>query len=65
MIALIIHACLMNDPSVCKDHQVPIFAATSPTICALYAPPHFAKWAGENPGWSIKRWRCGAAKVSD
>ncbi|MEO1280837.1 MAG: hypothetical protein AAFV69_03790 [Pseudomonadota bacterium] len=60
MISLIIHACLINDPGVCKDHAIPVLASTTPSSCALHAPPHFAKWSGENPQWAIKRWRCGA-----
>ena len=60
MIALIIYACLIADPEVCEDHQIPVLAATSPTICALHAPPHFARWSAKHPGWTIKSWRCGA-----
>ncbi len=30
-----------------------------------HAPPHFAKWAEEHPGWSIVRWKCQPADVND
>ncbi len=60
MLALIIQACLLADPAVCKEHQIPVPAASDPTVCAMYAPPHAAKWAGDHPQWAIKRWRCGA-----
>lgn len=62
MIALIIHACLLSDPATCRDYEIPVLASTQPTVCALHAPPHFAKWAEEHPEWTIKRWRCGAMK---
>jgi len=65
MLAIIISACLINDPSVCKDYKVPLLADVSQNLCMLHAPPHFAKWAEDHPGWQIKSWRCGAASDQD
>jgi hypothetical protein len=65
MLAIIISACLINDPSVCKDYKVPLLADVSQNLCMLHAPPHFAKWAQDHPGWQIKSWRCGAASDQD
>jgi hypothetical protein len=31
----------------------------------MNAPPHFAKWAEEHPGWKIKRWRCTDSSEND
>ena len=50
MLAIIISACLVNDPNVCKDHKVPLM---------------FDKWAEDHPDWQIKKWRCGAASDQD
>jgi hypothetical protein len=60
MLAIIISACMANDPNVCKDYKIPLDVVTDAMRCAMDAPPHFAQWAEEHPGWQIKRWRCTA-----
>ncbi|MGD9785257.1 MAG: hypothetical protein AB7E80_10605 [Hyphomicrobiaceae bacterium] len=65
MIAIIITACLVSDPGVCRDHKLPLFSDVSAGMCALYAPPHFGKWTDEHPGWKIVRWRCAPATAQD
>jgi hypothetical protein len=61
MLAIVISACMANDPAVCKDYKIPLNIDSDPMHCAMDAPPHFARWADEHPGWQIKRWRCTAA----
>ena len=61
MLAIILSACLANDPNVCKDYKISLDAGIDPTTCVTDAPPYFAKWAEEHPGWRIKRWRCTSA----
>lgn len=58
MIAIVISACLLNDPSVCKDYRIPLASGIDATHCMTNALPHFAPWAEEHPGWRIARWRC-------
>ena len=65
MIAIIISACLMSDPSVCRDETVPLSAEVSPTRCIMAAPPHVAQWSEEHPGWQVVRWRCGPSGRRD
>jgi len=65
MIAIIISACLVSDPAVCRDHRIPLDSGIDTRHCVLHAPPHFAKWSQEHPGWIIKRWRCVPADVND
>lgn len=65
MLAIILSACMANDPSVCKDYKIPLASDLDIGRCALYAPPHFAKWAEEHPGWSIRRWRCTSGSSDD
>jgi hypothetical protein len=65
MLAIILSACMANDPGVCKDYKIALDADIDPTKCAMYAPPHFAKWSAEHPGWQIKKWRCTAASDND
>jgi len=65
MLAIIISACLISDPAVCKDYKIPLLSGIDPTRCALYAPAHFGKWSNEHPGWRITKWRCGPASAQD
>ncbi|MBR2536059.1 MAG: hypothetical protein IKE66_08320 [Hyphomicrobium sp.] len=61
MLAIILSACLANDPGVCKDYKIPLSSDVDPTRCAMHAPPYFAQWNEDHPGWTIKKWRCTAA----
>lgn len=65
MLAIILSACMANDPGVCKDYKIQLDSDIDPTKCAMFAPPHFAKWAEDHPGWQIKKWRCAAGNDQD
>ena len=65
MITIVISACLIADPSVCKDHRVPLLRNIDPAQCAQDALPHFAAWAAAHPAWKIKRWRCTTTSVEE
>ena len=59
MMAIILSACLLSDPSVCRDYKIQIQEDVDAVTCALYAAPYFVPWSDEHPGWQIKRWHCG------
>lgn len=65
MIAIVISACLVGDPGVCKDYRIPLAYHVDSNRCMANAQPHFAKWAARHPGWQIVRWRCTSADVED
>lgn len=65
MIAIVLSACLVGDPGVCKSHRIPLTSDVDTTRCLAQAPPHFAKWVEQHPGWEIVRWRCTSADVQD
>jgi hypothetical protein len=65
MLAIILSACLVSDPTTCKDYKIPLDESVDPTRCAMQAAPHFAKWADEHPGWVIKKWQCRPTTVND
>jgi hypothetical protein len=65
MIAIVISACLVSNPGVCRDHRVPLAVEVDPNRCVVDAPPHFAKWVEQHPNWTIKRWRCTTADFQD
>lgn len=65
MIAIVLSACMASDPNVCKDFRVPIDGGWDAMACAANAPPYFAKWAEEHPGWNIVRWKCQPTSSDD
>ncbi len=65
MLAIILSACMATDPGVCKDYKIPLSVDVDTTQCAMAAPPHFAKWTEEHPGWQVKKWRCTTVNDSD
>jgi hypothetical protein len=65
MIAIIISACLLSDPGVCRDETIPLSHEVSAVRCVMTAPPHVAKWSEEHPRWRVVRWRCGAGGRHD
>lgn len=65
MLSIIISACLANDPNVCRDYRISVDESLDTQQCVMYAPPHFAQWIEEHPGWKIRRWRCTTGKDTD
>ena len=65
MFAIVISACLVADPGVCKDYRIPLDEQISSARCMLDAQPHFAKWMESHPGWQITRWKCAPSNVQD
>ena len=65
MLAIILSACMANEPNVCKDNKIPLSDDVDATRCAMAAPPHFAQWAEQHPGWQIKKWHCSMGGESD
>jgi len=58
MLAIVISACLAQDPSSCKDYRIPLSEAVDSNNCMLYALPHLAKWAEDHPGLVIAKFVC-------
>jgi len=65
MLAIVLSACLANQPTVCKDYKIPINEGIDASHCMSEAPPYFAQWNEEHPGWQIKRWRCASTSEND
>jgi hypothetical protein len=65
MIAIVISACLVGDPGVCKDYRIPLAYQVDHNHCMTDAQPHFATWVARHPGWRIVRWHCTSADVED
>jgi len=65
MIAIVLSACLISDPSVCRDHKIPLASGPSAARCMMTAPPHIAEWSEKHPQWRIVRWQCRTASLQD
>ena len=57
MIAIILSACLIGDPGVCRDHRVPLLPEISVLQCMKSGSAFLAQWSEEHPRWRIVRWR--------
>jgi len=63
MMSVIIYACLISDPSVCREHLIPASNSGSSRHCMAHAPPYVAQWSGRQPQWQIKKWHCGTSEI--
>jgi hypothetical protein len=65
MLAIVISASLITDPSVCKTDAIPMLVDVTPPKCMLGASPFVARWGAEHPGWRVVRWRCRATSEKE
>lgn len=65
MLSIILSACLISNPSHCRDFKIPLDVNVDALRCAMAAPPHFAKWAEEHPKWRVKRWTCQPSSLDE
>lgn len=65
MLAIIISACLVSDPTSCKDYRVPLDESVDASKCMMNAPPHIARWAAAHPGLVITKFQCRPANEND
>ncbi|MBX9925786.1 MAG: hypothetical protein K2Y05_05465 [Hyphomicrobiaceae bacterium] len=65
MLTIVLSACLIADPGQCRDHRIPADNIADPTRCVIFAQPHVAKWADENPLWEVKKYACRPATEND
>ncbi|MHA6346005.1 hypothetical protein [Roseivivax sp. CAU 1761] len=57
MIELLFVACLSTAPNECREQSM-LYTDISPMACLMGAQPELAKWATQNPGYSIARYQC-------
>ena len=65
MLAIVISACLAQDPAACKDYRIPLNESVDPASCMMHALPHLAKWADDHPGLVISKFVCKPAADKD
>lgn len=57
MIELAFVACLIEDPTSCRDESL-LFADVAILTCLVGAQPRLAIWKEAHPDWVIERWSC-------
>ena len=65
MLAIIVSACLANNPTSCKDYHIPLDESIDQTSCVMHAPPYIAKWGDDHPHLVITKFRCRPANEND
>jgi hypothetical protein len=60
MIAVILSTCLVTDPTICREHSIPLSSEVSAMQCLVTAMQHVAQWSEEQPYWRVVRWQCRA-----
>ncbi|CAH2605033.1 conserved protein of unknown function [Rhodovastum atsumiense] len=58
LVDLILLACLLTDPGICREHHVLLQSTASLRSCTMQAPAFLAQWSGAHPGWRVVRWHC-------
>jgi hypothetical protein len=64
MIELAFTACLSTAPDTCESKALQ-FSDLSMMACVVGAQAQLAEWAGEHPGWHIRRWTCQPPRTVD
>lgn len=66
MLVLVISACMIDNPSVCKDARF-TFEETNvtPQQCMFYGQQEMSKWLSEHPNYRIMKWRCDTREQKD
>ncbi len=65
MIALIVSACFISDPDMCRAFQIPMPDQTNAFACVMSAPPMLPQWAEDHPGWTVTKWSCSSSQYSN
>lgn len=63
MMELVVTACLISKPLICKDFVLNYLNRhVTPQQCMLYGQVEMAKWQQHHPKYKITRWKCAIVK---
>ena len=58
---MLLSVCLIAEPSRCYEERIPVsYENPNPFVCLRNSQATLAKWQGDHPDWTIKKWRCAA-----
>lgn len=59
MMEIVMAVCLIDSPYACKRERLPFEQpAITTSLCSMFAQTEMARWIGENPNWTVRRWTC-------
>lgn len=60
---LVLLACLIVEPTTCRQERLAMaYAPSTPMACLAAAPALLAEWGADNPELTVKRWTCTPAE---
>ncbi len=65
MLSIILAGCLIAHPEQCQDFKIQVDFQMPAKYCAMAAQPVVAQWAGGDPQWEIKSWKCQPSSWDD
>jgi hypothetical protein len=65
MLSVILSACLLANPTYCRDFKIPLDVEMDLRRCTMAAAPYYARWIAEHPQWEVKRWKCVPGNIND
>ncbi len=57
-LVLALSACLINEPTTCKDTTIPLRAEVGIVGCMMASQIEATKWLESHPGYQITKSRC-------
>jgi hypothetical protein len=63
MLELVLIVCLSAEPDRCETIYLREGGPASMMQCLFSGAKEAAKWAGDHPGYVVKRWNCGYQKA--
>ena len=58
MVELVLLACLIKQPGHCETFRIPFAAPMQTPQCVWQSQMRVAQWAGNHPGWVVKKVSC-------
>lgn len=56
---IVLTVCALLAASQCEERRISLDPANvTEAGCMIQSMPLVARWAGENPKWVVKKWRC-------
>ena len=58
LVEIIILVCAIAHPDHCEDKHLQFAWQGSLKQCVMAAQPYIARWIGEHPQWTVKKYHC-------
>jgi len=62
-VEVLVIACSVSSPIKCQEVAIAKLGEVTPFQCFRYGQVEVQKWTAKNPGWKIKKWKCGKPRL--